>query len=290
MQLSGNELLDVLIAAAESRSLGEAARKLGLSQPGVSVKLKRLEATAPLPLFAFEGKRKVLTHYGQELYRIALASRRGLGERIEELNRRYASAASLTLRVGCRPELFESLAPKLRFAGRIEFTSLSSAESVARVLDRSVDIGVAYGKLVPDSPEIVAKKVLESLTEFAVHEKLLPKKLSEALVRDPAFLTRTPCVIYQGGGHALTDWTRHLGIPAGSLRVAAVAEDWRVLRTLVEQGRGYSLMPGHVGSGNAPGVHTLPLQNSVLPKYVFHAIFRKDLRRIPAFRDSLEFR
>ena len=62
------ELLELLVAVAESRNLVEAAARVGLSQPAVSMKLKTLETQLPLPAFARHGKRKVLTHYGSELY------------------------------------------------------------------------------------------------------------------------------------------------------------------------------------------------------------------------------
>ena len=289
MRTPGVELFEILISAAESRSLSEAAERLKISQPAVSVKLQALERLAPLPLFSVQGRRKVLTHYGQELYRIAKANQGQLEKSYEALNRVYASAETLTLRVGCRKELFEDLAHKFRFAGRIEFTALSSSESVEHLLANKTDIAIAYGDLLPDSPEIMAKKVLESVSEFAVHKKLLPKKLSESLLRDRKFLTETPCVTYQGGGHSLNEWTAHLGIPLRELKVAAVAEDWHVLKTLIGQGWGYGIVPGHVKPGSDE-VATLPMLHSVLPKYTFHALFRKDLRKIPAFQKLLEFK
>jgi DNA-binding transcriptional LysR family regulator len=289
MRTPGVELFETLIAAAESRSLSEAAEKLKISQPGVSVKLQALERLAPLPLFSLEGKRKVLTHYGRELYKIARTNQTQLEKSYEELNRRYASPSTLTLRVGCRKELFQDVCHKFRFAGRIEFTSLSSSDAVDALMSNKIDIAIAYGDLLPDSPEIMAKKILESVTEFAVHRKLLPRKLSDALTRDREFLTGTPCVHYVGGGHALTDWTRHLGIPAEKLKVAAVAEDWNVLLTLIGQGWGYGIIPGHI-KGSSAEVARLPMLNSVLTKYTFFALFRKDLRKVPAFQKLLEFK
>ncbi len=289
MRTPGVELFEVLIAAAESRSLNEAAEKLRLSQPAVSVKLQALERLAPLPLFSVQGRRKVLTHYGRELYTIARENQQQLAKSFEALNRQYAAPELLTLRVGCRKELFEDLVGKFRFAGKIEFTSLSSSEAVDRLMANEIDIAVAYGNLLPNSPEIMAKKVLESVTEFAVHRRLLPKKFTDALTRDRAFLTETPCVSYLGGGHALTDWTSHLGIPFSSLKVAAVAEDWRVLLTLIEQGWGYGIVPGHIKAGGGDVVR-FPMLNSVLTKYTFYALFRKDLRKIPAFQKLLEFK
>lgn len=289
MQIPGIELLEVLIAAGESRSLSEAAARLKISQPAVSVKLKELERQAPLPLFSYEGKRKVLTHYGQELYRIAKARQVEMAAAYEALNRRYAEPERLTLRIGCRPELFESLEHRFRFPGRVEFIAMPSREAVEQLLAQKVDIAVSYPPVMPDSTEIMAKKVLESASQLVVPKKFLRKKLSAALAEDVKFLTETPCVTYEGGGHSISKWTAHLGIPFERLKVAAVAEDWRTLRKLIEAGWGYGIVPGHLDALGA-NTSSVEIVNSVLPKYSFYALFRKSLRKIPAFRELLEFR
>jgi DNA-binding transcriptional LysR family regulator len=285
MTLPEVDLFDVLIAAAESRNLSQAAEKLRISQPAVSVKLKELERQTPLPLFSLEGKRKVLTHYGRELYRIAKQNRTLLSEGYEALNRRYASAENLTLKVGGRRELFEPLAPKLRFDGRVSFVSLTSTQAVEQMVDHTIDIAIAYSP--PDSPEIMAKKVLESTAKFVVHKKFLKSKLSENIVRHAEFLLETPCVIYQEDGHLLREWTGHVNVEFENLRVSGVAEDWRSVQALVDSGWGYSIVPSYVSSAN-DDVVSISLPESVLPKYVFYTLFYRDLRKIPAFRAVLE--
>src|ERR1035437_8708339 len=93
------ELLRVLIAVGESRNFREAAEKLQISQPAVSLKLKELEAHQPLPIFSLEGKRKVLTHYGRSLYELAKSGAVGLEREIEGLHRVYSSEELLTIRI-----------------------------------------------------------------------------------------------------------------------------------------------------------------------------------------------
>jgi DNA-binding transcriptional LysR family regulator len=240
MKVPGIELLEVLIAAAESRNLVQAAEKLKISQPAVSVKLKALNALAPLPLFSYEGKRKVLTHYGRELYKIAKLSQEQMFARYEDLNRRYASAENLTLKVGARRELFESLAQRLKFPGRVAFRSMTSAEAVHQLMDHKVDIAISY--ILPDSSDIVAKKTFESTAQFVVHKRLLKSKSHRDLVRDRDFLLQTPCVLYHEDGHFLQEWTAHLDIPFEQLNVRGIAEDWRTVQSLVAEGWGYGVV------------------------------------------------
>ncbi len=281
------ELFEILIAAAESRNLTDAAQKLRLSQAAVSMKLKELERQSPLPLFSLEGRKKVLTHYGRELYKIAKASRSHLANLYENLNREYASAETLTLKVGARRELFEALAPKIRFPGRLQFVALTSLESVQYLLDHKIDIAISYH--LPDSPEIMSKKILESSAKFVVHQNFLKGKHREKVASDPAFLRETPSVLYLDTGHLLSEWVAHHNVPFKALRVRGIAEDWRTVQALVDEGWGYGIVPSYVPSFNSDVV-TFPLPAAVLPIYSFFAIFHKGLKKVPAFKEVLEFR
>jgi DNA-binding transcriptional LysR family regulator len=59
--------LRVFEAAATSRSFSKAAEALHLTQPGVSMHIKELEASAGLPLFERIGRKLYVTEAGQEL-------------------------------------------------------------------------------------------------------------------------------------------------------------------------------------------------------------------------------
>jgi LysR family transcriptional regulator, glycine cleavage system transcriptional activator len=285
MKVPGIELFEVLIATAESRNLVQAAEKLKISQPAVSVKLKELDRLAPLPLFSYEGKRKVLTHYGRELYKIAKLNQEQMSAKYEDLNRQYASAESLTLKVGARRELFGSLTSHLKFPGRVSFLSMTSQEAVRQLMDHKIDIAISYS--VPDSAEIMAKKAIESSAQLVIHKRLLKTKFSKELVRDKDFLLETPCVLYQEDGHLLNEWVSHLNIPFERLNVHGIAEDWRTVQALVTEGWGYGIVPSYVVSSDSD-VASIPLPDSVLPKFVFYALFYRDLKKIPAFSEIIE--
>jgi DNA-binding transcriptional LysR family regulator len=285
MKVPGIELFEVLIATAESRNLIQAAEKLKISQPAVSVKLKELDRLAPLPLFSYEGKRKVLTHYGRELYKIAKLNQEEVSAKYEDLNRRYASAENLTLKVGARRELFASLAPHLKFPGRVSFLSMASQEAVHQLMEHKIDIAIGYN--VPDSPEIMAKKAIESSAQLVIHKRLLKTKSRKDLAHDKDFLLQTPCVLYQEDGHLLNEWVAHLKIPFEQLNVRGIAEDWRTVQVLVTEGWGYGIVPSYVVSPDSDVV-SIPLPESVLPKFVFYALFYRDLKKVPAFAEIIE--
>jgi DNA-binding transcriptional LysR family regulator len=78
--------LRVFEAAAAHRSFSKAAKALHLTQPGVSMHIKELEAHAGLPLFERIGKKLYITEAGQELLTRARDILRGLKEADDALD------------------------------------------------------------------------------------------------------------------------------------------------------------------------------------------------------------
>ncbi len=104
--------LQYLVAVAEQLHFGKAARACNVSQPTLSMQLKKLEETLGVALFERSNKRVMLTATGQE---IAARARRILTE-VEEL-RRTARAArdpeAGLLRLGIFPTLAPYFLPHL---------------------------------------------------------------------------------------------------------------------------------------------------------------------------------
>ena len=152
--------------------------------------------------------------------------------------------------------------------------------------NHEIDIAVSYER--PDLPEIMARKVLTSSAYLAVHSKWLRgKQLSLRIASDVQFLAQTPSLIYQADGHLLKDWLAHLKIEFSALRISAVVQDWRTIQALVDQGKGYGILPNYVLS-RSPEVQRVELPKSALPPYLFYASFYKELKRIPAFKRIFE--
>lgn len=64
-------LLRVYVTLIQTTSISETARQLHLTQPTVSIQLKKLQETVGQPLFYFQNQRFVLTEAGSELYKTA---------------------------------------------------------------------------------------------------------------------------------------------------------------------------------------------------------------------------
>lgn len=280
------DLLRILIAVAESKNFREAAEKMHLSQPGISVKIKELEALQPIPLFNIEGKKKVLTHFGRSLYEIAKTEAVRFDRKIENLHRIYSTAELLTLRIAGRNEVLEHIAPFLDFDGKIEIFNCSSRDAIDRLLKHQVDIAISH--IRPDSTEILAKKLLTSTVSFCVHKKFLQKKLNLDLIKNQDFLMNTPCVSFLKDSQLSTSWGRFTNIPFQSLQIKFVAEDWRTVESLISRGMGYGIMPSYIKC-SCSDVQRFEIPESIMSSLNFYAMFESSLKKIEGFKKILTF-
>lgn len=280
-----NELLMVLIAVAESKNFYEAADKLHITQSSVSLKMKELESLVPLPVFQLEGKKKVLTHFGRNLFHLAKEQNFMLEQKIEDLYRHYSSAEKLTLRVGSRLEILKYISLNLNFPGKIEMINLSSADTVNKLLAHEIDIGITY--LRPDSTEVVAKKIFTSSCHFIIHKKLLGKrKLNLKLIKDLDFLADKPCIVYDKNGPMLKSWLNFIGQKYEDLKLTYSVEDWGVVQFLVESEKGYALVPSYVINSSSDVV-SIELPSEIMPSFTYYALYEKGLTKIESFKKAL---
>ena len=286
MKIPSLDLLSTLVAVAESPNLIEASRRLGMSQPAVTQHLQKLEQSSPYPLFTYQGKRKVLTRFGETLYESARSDLLRLEQGIARVTQAYALPENLTLRLGCRREIFSVAARKFHFPGRVEFSALSSQQALERLFDRSIDIAVSARR--PDAHEIVARKIFNYDTRIVVHKKWLQGSDTFTLhqASSPEFLTRVPALAYRRDAPLLREWLTAQGISPNSITPRILCEDWRILMQLVEAHAGYALIPAHTPSFS-PEVVSLPVPTSVIPEVTFYALFHRELRKIPAFKELL---
>lgn len=269
----------------ESKNINEAAHRLRMSQPGVSVHLKKLEEGLPHPLFSLQGKKKVLTHYGRSVYTEVRKQLDGLSHGLERVNRFYSSPENINLKVGVRIELLSRVVSTLRVPRSIEFLNLSNEDSIAKLLAHEIDIAITHQK--PDLTYILAQKLFANTVKLCVHEDLLngsPLTLAHARKRE--FLSTTPLVAYKRTPPFLADWLAYSGCPDVEPHIRVVCEDWNAIMTLIENGVGFSIVPTDVVS-RGKKVRALEVPANVIPAVPFFALYHADLKKLPGVIDSL---
>ena len=170
--------LVVFMAAAETENLSAAARRLGLSQPAISFRVKSLEAQFKVQLFARIGRRVMLTPFGRDLLPMA-RELVALSASIEETVKEQQDSPRGPLRVGCGV-----------FAAR---------HSLPHVLG-------AFGKRFPrvqiTCRPLSSEKIAEDLQQGQLHFGVLAQRLkAKGFVHVPLFCDEL--VLIAGGGSPL---------------------------------------------------------------------------------------
>lgn len=140
--------LEALIVALRAGSIGEAARRLGVSQPALSKRLRQLEAVCGTRLLDRSSTGVVATPAGARLATAALRvvdEIARLDDVLEELR-----GQSAPVRIASSPVVAESLLPELLAAARdaltglpIELTAANSAVVRRLVETGAADLGIA---------------------------------------------------------------------------------------------------------------------------------------------------
>jgi LysR family pca operon transcriptional activator len=287
MQLTEPELLRVLIAFAEAKNLVEAAEILKISQPAVTQRLQRIQEQLPIPLYAFVGRKKVLTHYGQAIYQLAKENRTHLENGLENIHRKYASGSDLVLRLGCRKEMVEIFSHSVHFAGRIECQQMSEVTSLQELTKESIDVAITEKTV--NSSDFISRKIFEGPDHFIFHRNIFPGISSfRDIQRQKSLLVEKPCVLHKSESQNMQRLAQSLKFDASRLNCKALLEDWGSLVSLVQQGIGYAAVPSFIAIDHKEIV-AFEIPHSLIPRTIYHATFHRKLKKIEAFNKALSF-
>ena len=190
--------LELFEAIARLGSFTRAAEELFLTQPTVSMQIKKLSNTVGMPLFEQVGKKIYLTDIGHELYRTC----RGISEHLSNFemiaaNMKGLKTGKLRLAVVTTAKYF---APLLlgtfcqQYPGVDVSLKVSNRERILERMENNLDDLYILGQ-PPADADVIAEAFLENiLVVIAPANHVLAKKKKiplELLAREP-FLLREP--------------------------------------------------------------------------------------------------
>jgi DNA-binding transcriptional LysR family regulator len=285
------ELLRTFVVFAKSKNIVAAAKELQVSQPAVTMQLRRLEQDFSHPLFSQEGKKKTLTPFGRALLGEVAPLIERIGTAVQQVENRFSDPSQLLLRVGARAEMLSRIVQKIKFPGSIQFIPLPSRNAVDLLLSHEIDIAIASGGQRPDLAYIHSKRVFSDRVQWICHKKWLKNQTAEQASGSLEFLLQTPFLAYKTEMPFLKEWLNHLGHSkqAASHRPHRICEDWNAILKQVEQGLGYTLAPSSLVAEylENPDLKTRMLPTEALPEMTFYALYHFDLMKIPAIEKSL---
>ena len=281
------DLLRTFTTFVESRNIEEASTRLGLSQPAVSVQLKKLEGYLPHPLLSFQGKKKVLSHYGRAVYEAIQQDLERIQKNLRDVNMNYLEGREILLKIGARKEIFPWLVDKLRFDTKIHLVDLSTEASIDLLLKKEIDVAINHVR--PDVPTIVSKPFFNLHTRLVVHKKLLAgRKASIEAFMDPDFLRQVPAIAYRPSPPFLSRWAQTVGLTAQDLNIRIFCEDWTVVTKLVDMGLGWTLLP-HYFEPSHKDVLSFDVPSDRVPDLKFYVLYHQDMRKVKAVKELIEF-
>lgn len=246
--------LRYVIAIAETGSFTEAAHQLGLSQPSLSLGVKRLEDDLGCPLFDRLTRRVVPTEAGALLVETARRVFSELERATLEM-RELRGDVSGVLRVGTIPTIGPFILPRIiqTFSGRYPEVQINVVETVTdRVMHmlESGDIDVAMTSVLPE--------------RAGIHMELVGQEELMAIVPADHVLSGRSTVNWNdldaerflvlGGEHCLAEQMQRF---CRKNRVTGKATmegaQLATIAALVEKNLGVSLVPALMAEGHYPG-------------------------------------
>lgn len=157
--------LRVFVAVAHSRSLAEASERVHLSQPAISIALRKLEENVGGALFARTSRQLALTPEGDAFLPVAVRLLNDWNEAFEDLNDQFSKQRG-KVTVAALPTLAAGLFPRVitLFHGAYPRINLSLHDVLAEQINQMVREGRAdLGLSVPpsDADDLTFEPVLE---------------------------------------------------------------------------------------------------------------------------------
>jgi DNA-binding transcriptional LysR family regulator len=242
MQPSWDDLR-IFLSLAREGTLTTAAKALGVSHPTVARRVHVLEEQIGARLFERLPDRFVPTAAGAEL----LADTEAMEQAALSINRRSAGLAdtvSGVVRLSASEEvsaLLSRFLPDLRAElKQIEF-ELSARHTLLNLSRREADLLI--GEPMPDSSDIVARKIGRTAFAIYAHPSLAVARLS------PASFKTVPWVGFDDD-HTRMPGQRWLQERLDGGRPAIRCNNWLVVRETARAGGGFAILPCYLGDAD----------------------------------------
>jgi DNA-binding transcriptional LysR family regulator len=276
-------LIASFLAFTEARNMQEAAKGLKISQPALTSHLKSFEEYFPQPVFSYEGRRKVLTGFGEELKSLLTARFAYLDQDLNLLNERVQDPKNNLIRIAARQEILAYLAGHINYPGTLEFIAMDTESVAVNLRDRKFDIGITYD--LRDVTDLHSRKlfIYSYSIVFPSSWKMNASKLSDDLVER---LSELPYLSHRPRSENLTALLKKYQITK-SVYYKKVLPDWNRLVDLVAAGEGWAIVPDHFTIGKNR-LDAVPIPTSLIPEVQFYMLYHKEAIERPWFKNLLE--
>ncbi|SAK52140.1 LysR family transcriptional regulator [Caballeronia fortuita] len=271
-----------LVAVAEAGSFTRAAERLHLSQPALTVQIRRLEEAVGARLLDRNSRNVALTPTGRELLPLLRKSLRDM-ENVLRDARAMGVGESGTIRIACLPTFAASVLPELiigmkRDVPRVGFQIRDVVASTVNALVRNedVDIGLTGGEVTDPLIDVLHAGV-DRLVAVCPKSHALAKK--RRIVPDD--LARVPLVLTAPGTSVRAVVDAALSETREALDIACEPTYMMTAVAMVRAGLGVTILPETAREVRAePGLVVKPIGHPAFARPI--AIVKKKGRTLPA--------
>lgn len=273
--------LHMLTIIAETRSLTQAARRLGVAKSSVSMRLKDLERAIGVPLVRRTTRSITLTPAGQQLVEETRASfahiERGIAD-VKDLAGAPRGLVRMTAPVALGRQHISPAIPTLLTRYPDLSLELDLSDRFVNLTQEGFDLAVRHASRVPESH--IATVLCETRSVLLASPRYLARR---GVPEHPRELTRHACLLYlRDGGSASWSFERavrrgkvpeRVSVPVtGPLR----ANNSEVLREAAAAGMGVGMLPDFTARSAAGSSELVP----VLPQWRPVGFFGERLQAI----------
>ncbi|MDR5761189.1 LysR family transcriptional regulator [Caballeronia sp. LZ035] len=271
-----------LVAVADTGSFTRAAQRLNLSQPALTVQIRRLEEAVGARLFDRNSRNVALTPTGRELLPLLRKSLNDM-ENVLRDARALGEGGSGTIRLACLPTFAASMLPELiismkREVPRVAFQIRDVVASAVNALVRSeeADIGLTGGEVADPLLEVLHAGV-DRLVAVCPRGHALARKRRIG----PADLAREPLVLTAPGTSVRAVVDAALSATGETLEIACEPTYMMTAVAMVRGGLGVTILPETAREVRAePGLVVKAIDDPAFVRPV--ALIRKKGRTLPA--------
>lgn len=274
------EWIKSFVYFAESAGVEEAASKLGLTQPAITQHLAKLDSALPHSLFERRGKRKALSEYGRKFYIDLSKELRIIEDLLRASKFESAKEKDVTIRLGLNKDIYYRICDKIEFGGQLEVYNQRSADAVQALLKREVDIAV--GRVAPDSGDVIATKWYSDCFVI-IYPKSWDKDFRNGELKDN--LSKRNFILNNESPGRISEVLISMGLPPQDLSIQHKLTDWYSILKLVQDGRGWSIVPSSFEL--SPKIQSKAVPSKGLHRTQFYILYHKTVRNFPGFQNLL---
>ncbi|AZZ37350.1 hypothetical protein CIK05_11295 [Bdellovibrio sp. qaytius] len=264
-------LIGSFLAFTEASSMQAAALSLKISQPALTSHLKSFESYFPQPVFTFEGRRKVLTSFGEEVRALLKKKFEHLDHDLKFISEGAQDPKKNHVKIAGLSEIINFISDKVNFVGTLHLCPIKTEDAVDGLLKRKYDIAISYD--LSKVGDLHAKKLFNYGYSLAIPSawKLKPLKLSQPLIEK---LIELPFVAHKSEFENLRPIFKKFNIQQAP-HYKKILPDWSRLMSMVEAREGWTLIPTFF-TRNASNVDVVQIPTSLIPEIQFYVIYRKE--------------